>query len=231
MSQTEQKKTSGFLVNLLFNIVIPTLILSKLSEEHQLGPVWALVAALAFPLGFGVWELQQSKKVNFLSVLGVISVLLTGGISLLQLDPAYIAIKEAAVPGIIALAVLVSQRSKYPLVKKILLNDELMDLAKLEASLKANNAEQLFAAKLQNCAYLVAGSFVISSVLNYGLAKYLLVSPPGTAAFNEELAQMTALSYPVIALPCTIMLMVAIWYLFSQIGKVTGENIESFLRQ
>jgi hypothetical protein len=231
MSQTEQKKTSGFLVNLLFNIVIPTLILSKLSEEHQLGPVWALVAALAFPLGFGVWELQQSKKVNFLSVLGVISVLLTGGISLLQLDPAYIAIKEAAVPGIIALAVLVSQRSKYPLVKKILLNDELMDLAKLEASLKANNAEQLFAAKLQNCAYLVAGSFVISSVLNYGLAKYLLVSAPGTAAFNEELAQMTALSYPVIALPCTIMLMVAIWYLFSQIGKVTGENIESFLRQ
>ena len=231
MSQTEQKKSSGFLVNLLFNIVIPTLILSKLSEEHQLGPVWALVAALAFPLGFGVWELQQSKKVNFLSVLGVISVLLTGGISLLQLDPAYIAIKEAAVPGIIALAVLVSQRSKYPLVKKILLNDELMDLAKLEASLKANNAEQLFAAKLQNCAYLVAGSFVISSVLNYGLAKYLLVSAPGTASFNEELAQMTALSYPVIALPCTIMLMIAIWYLFSQIGKVTGENIESFLRQ
>jgi len=231
MSQTEKKKSSGFLINLAFNIVIPTLILSKLSEEHQLGPVWALVAALAFPLGFGLWELQQSKKVNFLSVLGVISVLLTGGISLLQLDPAYIAIKEAAVPGIIALAVLISQRSKYPLVKKILLNDELMDLPKLEASLKANKAEQLFAAKLQNCAYLVAGSFVVSSVLNYGLAKYLLVSTPGTAAFNEELAQMTALSYPVIALPCTIMLMVAIWYLFSQIGKVTGESIESFLRQ
>jgi hypothetical protein len=77
----------------------------------------------------------------------------------------------------------------------------------------------------------VAASFVLSAILNYGLAKYLLVSAPGTAAFNEELAQMTALSYPVIALPCTIMLMLAIWYLFSQIGKVTGESIESFLRQ
>ena len=139
--------------------------------------------------------------------------------------------REAAVPGIIALLVLVSQRSKYPLVKKILLNDELMDLAKLDASLKAHNAEQLFASKLQNCAYLVAGSFVVSSVLNYGLAKYLLVSAPGTPAFNEELAKMTALSFPVIALPCTVMLMVAIWYLFSRIGKVTGESIESFLRQ
>ncbi len=231
MSQTEKKKSSGFLINLLFNIVIPTLILSKLSADHQLGPVWALVAALAFPLGFGVWELQQSKKVNFLSVLGVISVLLTGGMSLLQLDPAYIAIKEAAVPGLIAVIVLVSQRSKYPLVKKILLNDELLDLAKLDACLKANSAEQLFAAKLQNCAYLVAGAFTLSSVLNYALAKYLLVSAPGTASFNEELAQMTAMSYPVIVLPVTVVLMVAIWYLFSQIGKVTGQSIESFLRQ
>lgn len=231
MSQTEKKKSPGLLINLVFNILIPTLILSKLSEEHQLGPVWALVVALAFPVAFGLWELQQSKKVNFLSVLGVISVLLTGGMSLLQLDPAYIAIKEAAVPGLIAVIVLVSQRSKYPLVKKILLNDELMDLAKLDASLKANQAEQLFADKLQNCAYLVAGAFTLSSVLNYALAKYLLVSAPGTAAFNEELAKMTAMSYPVIVLPVTVVLMIAIFYLFSQIGKVTGESIESFLRQ
>lgn len=231
MSQTEKKKSPGLLINLVFNILIPTLVLTKLSGEDQLGAAWALVVALAFPVGFGLWELRQSKKVNFLSVLGVISVLLTGGMGLLQLDPAYIAIKEAAVPGLIAVIVLLSQRSKYPLVKKILLNDELIDLNKLDASLKANQAEQLFATKLQNCSYLVAAAFTLSSVLNYALAKYLLVSAPGTASFNEELAKMTAMSYPVIVLPVTIVLMVAIFYLFIQIGKVTGESIESFLRQ
>ncbi|MFC4653710.1 MULTISPECIES: VC0807 family protein [Rheinheimera] len=231
MSASTPKKSPGFLLNLVFNIIIPTLVLSKLSEEHLLGPVWALVAALAFPVCFGLYELKQSQKVNLLSVLGIVSVLLTGGISLLQLDPAYIAIKEAAVPGLIALAVFFSQFTKYPLVKKILLNDELLDLSKLQQSLQQKNAVALFEQKLRHCAYLVSATFVLSSVLNYGLAKYLLVSQPGTPAFNEELAQMTALSYPVIALPSMLMLMVAIFYLFYQIGKVTGESVENFLRQ
>ncbi|WP_337880978.1 VC0807 family protein [Rheinheimera sp.] len=231
MSAPTPKKSPGFLLNLLFNIVIPTLILSKLSEEQQLGPVWALVAALAFPVCFGLYELKQSRKVNLFSVLGIVSVLLTGGISLLQLDPAYIAIKEAAVPGVIALAVFVSQYTRYPLVKKILLNDELLDLHKLQHSLQQKQAEGLFEQKLKHCAYLVSAAFVFSSAMNYGLAKYLLVSQPGTPAFNEELAQMTALSYPVIALPVMVMLMLAIFYLFHQIGKVTGESVEHFLRQ
>jgi len=231
MSESSAKKSPGFLLNILFNIVAPTLILSKFSEETALGPAWALVVALAFPVGFGLYELKLSKKVNFLSVLGVISVLLTGGIGLLKLDPAYIAIKEATVPGLIAAAVFFSQFTKYPLVKKILLNDELLDLAKLQQTLQQNQAEAIFEHKLRVGTYLVTASFILSSVLNYGLAKYLLVSAPGTAAFNEELAEMTALSYPVIALPCMVVMMIAIFYLFHQIGKVTGEPLESFLRQ
>jgi hypothetical protein len=37
-------------------------------------------------------------------MLGFVSVLLTGGIGLLQLDPKWIAVKEAAVPAVIGLA-------------------------------------------------------------------------------------------------------------------------------
>ena len=99
--------------NLLFNIALPVIILSKFSTEEYLGPVWGLVIALAFPIGFGLWELVKSGKVNFFSVVGIISVLLTGGMSLLQLDLKYIAIKEAAVPGIIGLLVWFSQHSKF----------------------------------------------------------------------------------------------------------------------
>ncbi|MDP3449658.1 MAG: beta-galactosidase, partial [Anaerolineaceae bacterium] len=48
------------------------------------------------------------------------SVMLTGGISLLELDPQYIAIKEAAIPGIIGLAVLGSQYTRFPLVRTLI---------------------------------------------------------------------------------------------------------------
>lgn len=225
------KKSSGFLSNLLINVVIPAIILSKFSGEAHLGPILGLIIALAFPVCFGIWDLKRAGKVNFFSVLGVISVLLTGGIALLQLDVQYIAIKEAAIPGALGLAVLISQYTRYPLVKKFILNGDLLDTDKLYRVLEARSNVALFEKKLAHAGYLVAGSFFLSSLLNYVLAKVILVSPPGTTEFNEELGRMTWLSYPVIVLPSMIVLFFAIWFMFSSIIKLTGEELESFMHE
>ncbi|MEO3866491.1 VC0807 family protein [Rheinheimera fenheensis] len=228
---TPAKKKSGLLPNLIINVVIPALILSKLSGEDALGPVWAVVVALAFPLLFGVWELKQHGKVNFFSILGIISVLLTGGISLLQLPPSYIAIKEALVPALIGIVVLVSQYTPYPLVKKLLINPELLDMPKLEQALAAKHNGAEFDRRMGKAGYVVAASFFLSSVLNYVLAKAIVVSQPGTTAYAEELGRMTWLSYPVIVVPTMIMLMGAIIYMFKQIGQLTGQALEDFILQ
>ena len=204
-TQPAEKKSSGLLGNLLFNIALPVIILSKFSTEDYLGPVWGLVIALAFPVGFGLWELLKSGKVNFFSVVGIISVLLTGGMSLLQLDPKYIAIKEAAVPGIIGLLVWFSQHSKFHLIKTLLENAQLLNMEKLHQVLESKQLVPQYEHKLNVTNQMLAGSFFLSSVLNYLLAKWILVSPPGTPAYNEELGTMTALSYPVIALPSMVL--------------------------
>ena len=225
----EKPKRGGFLANIAFNIVIPVIILSKFSGADDLGPAWSIVVALSFPISYGLWDLQQSGKVNVFSVLGIVSVCLTGGMSLLQLDPKYIAIKEAAIPALIGIAVLITQKTKYPVIKLFILNEQIIKTEKLYAALNNNNATDKFERILARSSYIVAGSFALSSVLNYVLAKVILVSPPGTTAFTEELGKMTALSYPVIALPSMTVMMLAIWYLFSQIGKLTGESIEHFI--
>lgn len=230
-SPATTKKKSGLLSNLIINVAIPALILSKLSGDDALGPVWALVVALAFPLGFGLWELKHAGKVNFFSVLGIISVLLTGGISLLQLPPSYIAIKEALIPGLIGIIVLVSQYTPYPLVKKLLINPELLDMPKLEQALAAQNNSAVFNQRMGRAGYIVAASFFLSAVLNYILAKAIVVSQPGTTAYAEELGRMTWLSYPVIVLPTMVMLMGAIIYMFMQIGRLTGQSLEDFILQ
>ncbi len=231
-STTTEKKSQaagGFLGNLAFNIVIPVLILSKLSGENNLGPSLAIVVALAFPIIYGLWDLRQSGKINPFSVLGVISVFLTGGISLLQLDPQYIAIKEAAIPAAIGIAVLLTQKTRFPLVKTLILNAQLVKVEALYDALAKEGKTALFERRLAQASLIVAGSFFVSSVLNYVLAKIILVSPPGTTEFSEELGKMTALSYPVIAIPSMIILLLAIWFVFSQIKKLTGEGLENFL--
>ena len=224
-----KKAPGGFLGNLAFNIIIPVVILSRFSGDDSLGPAWAIVIALAFPIGYGLWDLRDTGKINPFSILGIISVMLTVGMSLLELDPQYIAIKEAAIPGIIGLAVLGSQYTKFPLVKTLILNGQMIRVDDLYAALAARGNTAAFGRRMAQASYIVAASFFLSSALNYILARFILVSPPGTAEFNAELGRMTALSYPVIAIPSMIVLMIAIWFVFSSIKRLTGHGLETFL--
>ena len=226
-----EPKRENMLFNLALNIIIPTLILTKLSGEEHLGTQWAIVVALAFPILYGLNDFRQNKKINLFSALGVFSITLTGGISLLELDPKYIIIKEAGIPALFGLATLISLKTRYPLVKTLLYNDKILQIDKVSDALKRTNNETQFNGALVNASYLITVSFFVSSFLNYALAKYLLVSPPGTEEFNAELGKMTALSFPVIAVPATIMMMGALFYLFSQIKKLTELDLEDILIQ
>lgn len=231
MTQTNapKKKQESLLANILLNIVIPTIILTKLSSADYLGPKGAIVVALAFPIAYGLYDFKGSHKINIFSALGVISILLTGGISLLELDAQYIAIKEAAIPGIIGLATLISTYTRFPLVKTFLYNDKVLQIEKVDKALEHYGTSTEFQKTLKNASYLVAASFFLSSALNYGLAKYLLVSPPGSEAYTAELGKMTALSFPVIAVPATLVMMGALFYLFSNIRKLTHLDLEDIL--
>ena len=110
-------------------------------------------------------------------------------------------------------------------------NDKLLQIDRVNQALKQHNNEDTFQKALNTSSYLVACSFFLSSALNYGLAKYLLVSPPGTEAFTAELGKMTALSFPVIALPATVVMMIALFYLFRSIQKLTHLELDDILIQ
>lgn len=220
------KKQENPFVNLLLNLVIPTVVLMKFSGESALGPTWGLVVALAFPITYGIFDFYRVRKVNLFSGLGVISVMLTGGISLLKLDPQYIAIKEAAIPAVLGLATLISMKTPYPIVKVFLFNDKLIQTSRINDALSSRGNEAAFNRTLNTASYMIAGSFCLSSVLNYVLAKWVVVSAPGTEAYNSELGKMTALSFPVIMVPSMIILLAALFYLAYQVKRLTGLELE-----
>ena len=217
------------MIDLLFSIIIPSFILMKLSGENDLGASGGLLVALAFPLGWGLFELIKYKKFNFIALLGLVSVLLTGGIGLFELDNKWLAIKEAAIPALIGIAVLVSTFTPYPLVKTLLFNPEVMDVEKIKQKLEEHDSTAAFEKRLLKATYLVGGSFAFSATMNYILAKWIVISPAGTPEFNEQLGQLTLYSYPVIVLPSMIMLMGIFYYLWRTIRDLTGLKIEEVM--
>ena len=136
---------------------------------------------------------------NFYSALGFVSVLLTGGIGLLKLPVEWLAIKEAAVPFIIGIAVLVSLRTRYPLIKTII--HQVIAVERVYAALRQRGRVQAYERRLVVATYMVAFGLLVSTVLNYAPGTVVVVSAPGSTAFNEELGRMTALSFPVITVP------------------------------
>ncbi|MEY8200725.1 MAG: MFS transporter, partial [Colwellia sp.] len=61
------------------------------------------------------------------------------------------------------------------------------------------------------------------------LAKWIVVSPAGTTKFNEQLGEMTMLSYPVIAIPSMIMLVAIMFYVVRSVMKLTDLKLEQVL--
>jgi hypothetical protein len=212
-----------------FALLVPSFILIKLSDPAYLGTVNALLLALAFPLLWGLWSLLREGRVTLFAVLGIIGVLLTGGIGLLRLDSQWLAVKEAAIPALIGVAVLVSTRTRYPLLRSLLYNPALMNVAKIQAALETCGNTAAYEKRLLNTTYLLAGTFFFSAAMNYLLASWLVTSPAGSAAFNAELGQLTLLSYPVIAIPSTIMLLAILYFLWRTTHAMTGLGLDELL--
>lgn len=217
------------MVDLLVSILLPSIILMKFSGPNDLGASGALIVALIFPISWGLFELAKYRKFNFIALLGLISVLLTGGIGLLELDAKWLAVKEAAIPGIIGIAVLISVYTPYPLIRTLLYNPRVLEVEKIEKKLIETNNTDVFNRRLQNATYFLSSTFLLSSVLNYILAKWIVTSPSGTEAFNAELGRMTLLSYPVIAIPSTLMMFGILYYLWRTIHTLTGFSIEEII--
>jgi len=218
------------LIEIAVTVIVPALVLMKLSGEQQLGSLNALLLALAFPLAWGLRDALVKRKLSWLAVLGVVSTLLTGGIGLLQLDASWLAVKEAAVPALIGLVVLGSMATRRPLIRVLVFNPDLFDVPRVQQALAERQSAPAFEARLRASTLMLAGTFFFSATANYVLARWVVRSPAGSSAFNEELGRLTLLSYPVIAIPSMVMMGLLMFWLAREVRSLTGLPISQLLR-
>lgn len=250
------RKPENPLANILVNVLLPVLILSFVSKDPELqrllgktpkpwhlGPMKALILALALPLGYGIWFFVKTRKGNFFSALGLVSVLLTGGLTLYlwnrdgTVKPgagALFGLKEASIPFILGIAILLSQRTANPLIRVFLYNDSIFDIPKIEGRVGERSVQDAYRTLLSKSNRLFAGAFFLSALINLALSLYLFGSFDHTAAdaletYNAIVAKVTGWSFAVVLVPVIAFLFITLQKLIAGLREITGLKDEEIL--
>ncbi len=224
-----KQKIKDPIIGLTLSIIIPSIILIYFKESTFFSPLNLLLVALFFPLSNALYELFNTKKVSLISMLGFCSILFTGIVGLLSLDPKWIAIKEAFIPLTIGAIVLFSALKKKPAIGFLI--EQIIDLNKFSKFQEDPLTKSKFSTIYINTTYIISASFLLSAILNFILAKIIVTSPPGSSEFNHQLGVLTAMSYPVIVIPSMIVLSIAFFYLFKQIKQISGMEFSEILKK
>ena len=222
---------------MIANIFLPVVILNKselFPTEH--GSIIALCVALSFPVGYGLWDWFKNSRKNYLSLLGVVNTLITGVFALYKLSGDWFAIKEAAFPAVLGLAVYISSYVKRPLLKTMLMASGLLKYDQIEEGAKNTTSLKDLDKVFIKCNSLFSLSFFVSAALNFFLALYIFSPLPNTMseeaksnALNGQISQMTWMGMLVIGLPMFIFLGVTFYIFFKDLKKVTGLNEDEIL--
>ncbi|MFT3990775.1 MAG: VC0807 family protein [Luteolibacter sp.] len=237
------------LANILINVLIPVVILSYLSKDPALqeqlgktarfwhiGPLKAMILALILPLGYGIWHFIRTRKGNFFSALGLVSVLLTGGLTLYlwnkdgSVKPNaawFFSIKEAIIPLILGIAVLTSHRTSTPLIRTFLYNDSFFDIPKIENRIASLSSQHSYATLLRSATRMFASSFFISSLMNLGLVHWFFrgfnsTAPDALEVYNQLVGKITGYAFLVIGVPIMLFLFLTLKQLVKGLRGITG---------
>lgn len=215
----------NFLVNILFNIFLPSILLFKLGDyiDYKI----AFLIALAFPLVYGLMVFGKSKKYNFLSIVGFVGILLIGLVGVFELETKYIAYKEAAIPFIIGLFILFTINTKFSVLRNIF--EQIIKKDKVLKVIKRKNKNKDYERDIRVYSYFLVVVFIISAVFNFIIAKEIVTSDSGTEEFNKEIGKMALISFIVIAIPAIICLIVIVFCLIYNLTKMTGLKFEEIV--
>jgi len=229
--QKHNDQQNGFL-NIFINILIPVMILNK-GSKFNLTPQLTVIIALSFPLIYGLYSLAKTRKVNFISLLGLINILVSGTLTILALGGIWFAIKEAFFPLLIGVFVFLSSFGKNPFFESLFLNPAAFQVDKINLIITERKVEKDFQNLIVESTRWLSLSFLMSAILNFALALYVfkpiddsLPLETRQTILNEQLGQMTLYSTMVILIPSVLFLGAILYFAFKKIKQITGLELD-----
>ena len=122
----------------------------------------------------------------------------------------------------LGLAIPMTLRTRQPLVKTMIYNDQVLDTGAYRAPFGGARNRPGFDALLRASSWILASAFLFSAVLNFLLARWIVTAPPGSPENVAQLGRLNWVSYPVIMVPSLAIMMVALVRLLKGLEGLTG---------
>lgn len=237
------EKGTKSLLNVFLSVLAPVLVLDNCSAAPDgtwwhLGTTWAMVVALSLPIGCGIYTFATEKKVELLTIFGLLGTILTGVVTIyantgggeaIRPDtPWWYAAKEALIALLLAGAMLVNKHKEGSMLRAFVYSDAIFDIKTIEQTVAATHNEPTYNKILDCAAYMTAGSLLFSAAANFALALYFLLPVPEAEPsmqaelYNYAVSKMTWMGLLIIGLPLLLTLMLVMRYLCKRIASLTG---------
>ena len=235
-------KGTKSLLNVFLSVLAPVLVLDHCSASGDsfwhLGTTWAMVVALSLPIGCGIYSFVTEKKVELLTVFGLLGTILTGvvtvyantgdGMAIRPDTPWWYAAKEGLIALLLAGAMLVNTRKEGSMLRAFVYSDAIFDVKNIEKAVSEKGLRAQYDGVLDRAAYMTAGSLFFSALANFALALYFLLPVPEAPAaeqaelYNYAVSKMTWMGLLIIGVPLLVTLMLVMRYLSRKLVEVSG---------
>lgn len=232
------------LLNVVISVLAPVMILDHCSQRgdaiYELGPTAALIVALSLPLAYGIYSYASSRRVDPVTLMGLLGTILTAVVTFyastgpdeaLRPDtPWWYAAKEALIPLLLGGIMIVSTHSTTSMLRVFIYSDSIFDIPHIEQCIAKNDQQQAYDRTLHRASLITACSLFASAIANFILALHFLLpvleqpAAEQPIAYNYAVSSMTLYSYLIIGIPLFITLFCVIRYLISRLERLTGSD-------
>lgn len=202
-----------------------------------MSPTLTLAAALCLPLAYGAQDYFRRGHKNYVSLMGVINILLTGSLAMMSLKGIWFAVKEASFPLVLGCLVLGSAWSANPAAKMFFCNPHVLNMALIDEKVATLNKHTEFKNGLRQTTIWLSISFFVSAIANFVLAYHIfsdidpsLSRDQTLEVLNVQIADMTWAGYGVIALPLMIFSGVLVYTFLKRLSRILDTPIDSLMK-
>ncbi len=238
------------LLNIILSVLAPVIILNNCSTEGdklwELGTAPALAVALSLPLACGIYSFVSARKVDPITLFGLLGTILTGVVSIyantgegaaIRPDtPWWYAAKEATIALLLGGAMLVNTRGEGSMLRAFIYSDALFDIKAIEKTVAEAGTDAQYGRILSRASIFTASSLFVSAAANFALSLYFLLpvlelpEAEQPVAYNYAVGDMTWWGYLIIGLPLMLTIMLVMRHLIRALGELTGLQRERLLQ-